>query len=132
MRSFAELAERMKSRGERVLAAAEQETDKFADFLVERGKANAPVLSGRLQASVHKESPAAPAGMIVRDIVADMPYALEVHERQPEQDHAHEGENTAEGFPGRQYLSRPLRFHRDAFGRSVRNGVAEALRGGPR
>lgn len=132
LKTFEALAAHLKTKGDRVVKAAADATDNFADFIVVRGQANAPVQSGALQASIHKEAVPAPAGETVRDIVAGgptAPYAPTVHNRPPELDHAHEGESTPEGFPGRQFLTRPARFHRAEFAQGVRQAVGEVLRG---
>ena len=131
-KTFKELADHLARQGAAVTHAAVVETDHFADLIVDRAQANTPVLSGTLRDSVHKEVVTGRAGETVRDVVADAPYAAAVHERPPDMDHAHENEGTPEGFPGRHFLTRPVRFHRDEFASGLRNGVGEAMRSGNR
>lgn len=126
--TLARLVTRLEERGVRVVAAVEQTTDQFADFLVTRAVANAPQQTGELASSIRKEVEPPRAGVVRRDVVASAPHAMAVHERPPHMDGAHEAETTPEGFPGRAYLTRPLRFHRAAFGQAVNAAAQAALR----
>lgn len=110
MASLKDLEAKMRRMGPAIIAATDETLREHADFLAERAQANAPVQSGTLQASIHVEKTGSEKHPAY-DVVADAPYALAVHERSPDQDHAHTHEVTPEGYPGRKYLSRPLHSH---------------------
>lgn len=122
------LAQLLKRRGDGAVRGAEQGLDEFADYYLARVQANTPVRTGTLRDSEHKVTFPTEGTRARRDIVAETPYAYAVHERPPEMDHAHEGEGTEEGYPGREFLSRPLRFHKEKMAPAVREGAMAGMR----
>lgn len=125
--AVAALAARLERRRVAANASVEPSVDGYADVIVVRGQANAPVKSGELRDAIHKVALPTQGGVAAREVIADTPYAFAVHQRPPEEDHAHEGEHTPEGHPGRQFLTRPLRFHQPEFVATVLNGAMRAI-----
>ena len=125
---IAALVERLRLRGQRIAAAARGPgLDQHANLILERAKANAPVRTGALRDSIQIQPEVDDDRRRSVLISATVPYAIQVHERPPNQDEAHRDEATPEGHPGSKYLTRPMHAHQPEFAQAVGVAVKPAL-----
>lgn len=117
---------RLEARGRRVTSGLGAPRRAHAEFIRDRGRENAPVVSGTLRDSIVVEDGPDPNQT---SVAARAPYAAAVHNRPAELDQAHIMETTPEGYRGAGFLERPLVMHRSRFPLGVAEHVRTALGG---
>ena len=121
-REIRALAARFDVAEDRLIAVLAQEAQPTARFLVQRVKANVPKKTGALEQHISEEVQAGPAFVGV-ELVADMPYAVAVHERPGPLD-----QSTPEGGRGPHFFTRVLDFYPELWEDPIQRTLQKLLR----
>lgn len=114
-----------------VLAAQPGAVHDAAEAIADRGRANVPVITGNLQRTISVVDDGTTDGATSVLVVAGgptAPYAVQVHERPPNEDQPG-AETTPEGARGSRFLSRAARFNHSVLPERVQVATREALKG---
>lgn len=108
-----ESKESLKNLPDKMAAVTEKSLKKDLEFLATRAKLNAPIDTGALRESIRAEVRRSRL-KITGEIVADAPYALQVHEEEHQLGlKSAQQPTTEEGGVGNKFIERVVNFHAD-------------------